>query len=183
MFSRSSSPVEFVTIQITHTSGLDGLAMASPPGPSLDSLKASVGSDLEGEKAALMLKKLASREADRRAQLNQLAENSRHARCKARPRSSRRLHRPLMITSCSLCCRAAAAPNESCKAFLLRVDEWQQHSQNTLDRISKCVKGRRCTWERLHSIILNVYAALPSRSLKSRCSLITCGCHCQSRNR
>ena len=51
--------------------------MASSPGLSLDSLEASVGSDLEGEKAALMLKKLASREADRRAQLNQLAENSR----------------------------------------------------------------------------------------------------------
>ena len=80
-YSRSSSPVKFARIQIKQTSGLDGLAMASAPKASLDSLQASVGSDLEGEKAALMLKKLASREADRRAQLNQLAENSRHARC------------------------------------------------------------------------------------------------------
>lgn len=56
--------------------------MASAPEWGLNSMEASVGSDLEGEKAALMLKKLASREADRRAQLDQLAENSRQIHCK-----------------------------------------------------------------------------------------------------
>lgn len=48
-------------------------------------MEASVGSDLEGEKAAVMLRKLASREADRRAQVNQLAENSRQVYCKSPP--------------------------------------------------------------------------------------------------
>ena len=68
-------------LQIKRTSGSFRLAMASAPEWSLKSMEASVGSDLEGEKAALMLKKLASREADRRAQLNQLAENSRQRHC------------------------------------------------------------------------------------------------------
>lgn len=43
----------------------------------LDSLSASVGSGLEGSKAAQILNKLASREADRRAQLKQQAAASR----------------------------------------------------------------------------------------------------------
>ena len=159
--------------------------MASAAGSSLDSLAASVGSDLEGEKAALMLKKLASREADRRAQLNQLAENSRHIRCErlisliSIPYA---FHLPIIITFCN-CCRAAAAPNESCKAFLLRVDLWQQHSQSVLDRISKCVERWHCSWKNMHNIILSACAVPLSRSLKSRSSLINCCCHCQSRNR
>ena len=52
--------------------------MACSSDCALNSLKASVGSDLEGEKAAHILSKLASREAERRAQLDQQAEATRY---------------------------------------------------------------------------------------------------------
>lgn len=74
----------------------------------LESLSASVGSRLDGDKAAQILNKLAVREADRRAQLKQQAAES----------------------------SAAAAPSESCKAFLSQIDQWQQRSQAILDNIA-----------------------------------------------
>ncbi|DBA73148.1 hypothetical protein WJX79_007037 [Trebouxia sp. C0005] len=74
----------------------------------LESLSASVGSGLEGDKAAQILNKLALREADRRAQLKQQAAAS----------------------------SASAAPSESCKAFLSQIDQWQQNSQAILDNIA-----------------------------------------------
>lgn len=43
----------------------------------LESMIASIGSGLEGDKAAQILQKLASREADRRAQLKEQAASSR----------------------------------------------------------------------------------------------------------
>ncbi len=43
----------------------------------LQSMTASVGSNLEGHKAAQILNKLATRESERRAQLEQQAESSR----------------------------------------------------------------------------------------------------------
>lgn len=102
--------------------------MTSAPEWGLESLKPSVGSDLEGQKAAHMLKKLASREADRRAQLNQQAENS----------------------------RASAAPNESCKAFLLRVENWQQHTQAALERISNTPQQELEAKEQLEQLLLSL---------------------------
>ncbi|KAL3159685.1 hypothetical protein ABBQ38_010091 [Trebouxia sp. C0009 RCD-2024] len=102
--------------------------MTSAPESSLNSLKLSVGSDLEGEKAAHVLKKLASREADRRAQLTQQAENS----------------------------RASAAPDESCKAFLLRVDAWQQHTQAALEVISNTPQQELEIKEQLEQLLLSL---------------------------
>ncbi|KAL3157653.1 hypothetical protein ABBQ32_012098 [Trebouxia sp. C0010 RCD-2024] len=102
--------------------------MTSAPESSLNSLKLSVGSDLEGEKAAHVLKKLASREADRRAQLTQQAENS----------------------------RASAAPDESCKTFLLRVDAWQQHTQAALERISDTPQQELEIKEQLEQLLLSL---------------------------
>ncbi|KAL0021399.1 hypothetical protein WJX77_012615 [Trebouxia sp. C0004] len=77
-------------------------------GNDLESLSASIGSGLEGDKAAQILNKLALREADRRAQLKHQAAAS----------------------------SASAAPSESCKAFLSQIDQWQQSSQAILDTIA-----------------------------------------------
>lgn len=116
--------------------------MASATNFGLDSLQASVGSDLEGDKAAHILGKLASREAERRAQLDEQAEKSRYSQCTAPsvfPASLNCISRAGVTAWLQPHCRASAAPNESCKAFLLRVDAWQQHSQAVLDSICKYV--------------------------------------------